>query len=317
MPNSRSISPASSAPQRNPSTPASALSRRNFLRRAVGGTAIAVVSGPALQSAFAAETATAPAPAAPTAPGGRIKQTVSMGPGKMPFEEYVQACAKIGFKGFDLVDPDKFPILKKYGMVASMIPSHKLTVGLAHKENHESCLAKMRERIEIAAANGYPNVICFPGNRNGMPDDEGLKNCAEALRQIVGFAEQKNVTLCMELLNSKVNHKDYMCDTSRWGANLVEKVGSPRFKLLYDIYHMQVQEGDIIATIRKFKDYIAHYHTAGVPGRKDIDDSQELYYPAIMRAIAETGYQGYVGHEFTPKGDRLAALATAYKICDI
>jgi hydroxypyruvate isomerase len=265
----------------------------------------------------AAETP-APAPAAPPPPAReKIRQTVSMGAGKMPFEDYVIACKAIGFLGFDLIGPDKFPILKKHGMVSSMIPSHKLTVGLAHEANHESCLAQMRASIEVAAENSYPNVICFSGNRNGMGDAEGLVNCAKALKQIVGFAEQKGVTLCMELLNSKVNHKDYMCDRSRWGADLVQKVGSQRFKLLYDIYHMQVQEGDIIATIRSIKDCIGHYHTAGVPGRKDLDAAQELNYPAIMNAIAETGYKGFVGHEFSAKGDRMAALTHAYKLCDV
>ena len=235
----------------------------------------------------------------------------------MDQETYWAAVAKMGFLGIDLQGPDKFALLKKHGLVCSMVTSHQLRVGLAHKQNHESCLEKIRQSIIDASAAGFPNVICFSGDRNGLPDSEGLKNCAEALAQIVKFAEEKKVTLCMELLNSKVNHKDYMCDSTKWGANLCEKVGSPAFKLLYDIYHMQVQEGDIIATIRQFKQYIGHYHTAGVPGRKDIDDSQELYYPAIMRAIVETGYQGYVGHEFGPKGDRLQALQTAYKICDV
>lgn len=285
------------------------LSRRHFLGVAAGSAALAAIGGTA---ANAAEPQAKP-------PGkGRIRQTVSMGPSKgMDIDAYWGALAKIGFLGVDLQGPDRFPLLKKHGLICSMVTSHKLTVGLAHKENHESCLEMIRKSIVAASEAGYPNVICFPGNRNGMPDSEGLKNCAEALAQVVKFAEEKRVTLCMELLNSKVNHKDYMCDSTKWGANLCEKVGSPAFKLLYDIYHMQVQEGDIIATIRTYKQYIAHYHTAGVPGRKDIDDSQELYYPAIMRAILDTGYQGYVGHEFGPKGDRIEALKTAYKICDV
>ncbi len=295
------------------------LSRRDFVSGSLLCAAGAVASAALLPSLAAAETPTpALTTAKPPAPArAKIRQTVSMGPGKMPFEDYVVACKQMGYLGFDLVGPDKFPILKKHGMVASMIPSHKLTVGLAHEENHESCLAQIRGSIDAAAENGYTNVICFSGNRNGMDDEQGLKNCAKALAQVTPYAEQKSITLCMELLNSKVNHKDYMCDTSRWGARLVEKVGSPRFKLLYDIYHMQVQEGDIIATIRTIKDYIGHYHTAGVPGRNDIDASQELNYPAIMNAIADTGYPYYVGHEFGPKGDRMAALALAYKLCDV
>ena len=161
-------------------------------------------------------------------------------------------------------------------------------------------------------------MICFSGNRDGMDDDAGLRNCAVALKQIVGLAEKKNVVICMELLNSKRNHKDYMCDRTHWGAELVNQVGSPNFKLLYDIYHMQVQEGDVIATIREYKDCIGHYHTAGVPGRNEFDETQELYYPAICKAIVETGFDGYMGQEFIPKKkDKLESLTQAVEICDV
>jgi hydroxypyruvate isomerase len=268
---------------------------------------------------LAALTAAATALPAGAAPGGgRIKQTVSMGaPKGMAFDDYAAACAKIGYKGFDLVGPDKFDTLKKYGLIATMIPSHGLTKGINHKENHDECLAKLRASIEAAAANGYPNVITLSGNRDGISEEDGAKNCVEALKKVAGLAEEKKVTLCLELLNSKVNHKDYQCDHTEWGVGVMKAVSSPRCKLLYDIYHMQIMEGDIIATIRKHIEYIGHFHTAGVPGRHDIDESQELYYPAIMRAIAETGYQGYVGQEFGPKGDKLEALAKAFKICDV
>jgi len=167
-------------------------------------------------------------------------------------------------------------------------------------------------------------VICFSGNRHkgkddkeGISDEEGMRNCAEALKQVVGLAEQRKVTVCMELLNSKRNHKDYMCDRTPWGVELVKMVGSERFKLLYDIYHMQIDEGDVIATIRENKDYIGHYHTGGVPGRNEIDESQELYYPAIAKAIVDMGYTGYLAHEFIPKRDPLASLAQGARICDV
>ena len=241
-----------------------------------------------------------------------------MGPPKdMPFDKYAAECAKIGYKGFDLVGPDKFPILKQLGLVASMIPSHGLPVGLNHKENHADCLAKIRSSIEAASAAGFPNVICFSGNRNGISDEEGARNCVEALKQVAAFAEEKKVTLCMELLNSKVNHKDYQCDHTEWGVGVMKAVGSPRCKLLYDIYHMQIMEGDVIATIKASHPFIAHYHTGGVPGRNEIDESQELYYPAIMKAIVETGYQGFVAQEFIPKRDPLASLKQCVGICDV
>ena len=232
-------------------------------------------------------------------------------------DELAAFCAKLGMKGIDLLGPDDFATVKKHGLICTMTTSHGIEKGLNRKENHEECLAKIRNAIEKTAEAGFPNVICFSGNRAGMDDDEGLKNCAIALKSILPLAEEKKVTVQMELLNSK-QHKDYMCDHTKWGAELVKAVGSERFKLLYDIYHMQVMEGDIIATIRANKDYIGHYHTAGVPGRNEIDsDSQELSYPPIMRAIAETGYKGWVGQEFIPKRDALASLAEAGRLCDV
>ena len=249
---------------------------------------------------------------------GRIKQSVCKWCYKWsPMEEFAANAAKIGLKGMDLIDPKDWPILKKHGLECSMSKSHGIGKGLNRLKNHEECLAKIRKSIEETWEAGFPNVICFSGKREGMDDAEGLKNCATALKQVVGLAEKKNVTICMELLNSKRNHKDYMCDRTHWGVELVKQVGSDNFKLLYDIYHMQVQEGDVIATIKESKDYIAHYHTAGVPGRHEIDDSQELYYPAIMKAILETGFTGYVAQEFVPKNKQLDTLAEAVRICDV
>ena len=249
---------------------------------------------------------------------GRIRQSVSRWCfDKIPFDQFAQYCTTIGIDSIELVGPTDWAVLKKHGLICAMTPSHSIGKGLNRIENHDECLAEIRKSIEDTAEAGFPNVICFSGNRAGMDDDEGLNNCEIAIKQIIGFAEEKNITLCMELLNSKRDHKDYMCDHTAWGAELVRKVGSNHFKLLYDIYHMQVQEGDVIATIEEYADCIGHYHTAGVPGRHEIDNSQELYYPAIMKVILETGYNGYVGHEFVPKNDPLASLAQAVHICDV
>ena len=249
---------------------------------------------------------------------GRIRQSVCKWCyGAQPLDSFAAYCASIGIKSIELVEPHEWPILKKHGLICAMTPSHSIGKGLNRTDNHAECLAQIRASIEKTAEAGFPNVICFSGNRAGMDDDEGMKHCAAAIKEVVGFAESKNVTICMELLNSKRDHKDYMCDRTAWGGALVRQVGSPNFRLLYDIYHMQVQEGDVIATLREYKDCIGHYHTAGVPGRNEIDESQELNYPAIMTAIAETGFTGYVGQEFVPKHDPLAALADAVKLCDV
>ncbi len=237
--------------------------------------------------------------------------------GKIAKEDLAKKCVELGIKGIDLLGPADFPLLKKYGLVGTMTPTSSIGKGLNRKENHAECLDAIRKSVEATAAEGWPNVICFSGNRAGMADDEGLKNCAEAIKQVVGLCEEKKVTLCMELLNSKVNHKDYMCDHTEWGAQLCKAVGSPRFKLLYDIYHMQIMEGDIIATIRKNIEYIGHVHTGGVPGRNEIDEKQELNYPAIMQALVDLKYTGYVAQEFVPKRDPLTSLTESIKICDV
>ena len=249
---------------------------------------------------------------------GRINQTLCQWCyTKLSLEDLCRNGAELGYKGIDLVGPDTFPTLKKYNMVGTMTPSHSIPKGLNHKENWDFCLGAIRKSIDATSEAGFPNVICFSGNRAGMDDQEGMDNCAEALKQVVGEAEKKKVTICMELLNSKVNHPDYMCDHSKWGIALVKKVGSEHFKLLYDIYHMQIMEGDVIATIKKNHQYFGHYHTAGVPGRHEIDDSQELYYPAVVKAIIDTGYKGWLGQEFIPVHDTVASIAQAGKICDV
>ncbi|MBN1124326.1 MAG: TIM barrel protein [Sedimentisphaerales bacterium] len=250
---------------------------------------------------------------------GRIKQSVCQWCyGGVSFDDLAAHAAKIGLVGFDLAGPDQWPTLKKYGLICTMTPSHGIGKGLNRIENHEECLAKITKSIEATSEWGYRNVICFSGNREGMEDEEGLKNCVIGLKKIAGLAEKKKVIVCMELLNSKRNHKDYMCDRTHWGAEMCKQVGSPNVKLLYDIYHMQVQEGDVIATIKEYAAYIGHYHTAGVPGRNEFDDTQELYYPAICKAIIATGFDGYMGQEFIPrKKDKLASLTQAVEICDV
>lgn len=249
---------------------------------------------------------------------GRINQSVSQWCyGKWSLDELCQVSKKLGLKAIDLLGPDQFATVKKYGLVVSMVNSHSLPNGLADKKYHDECLAKLRETIDATSEAGFPNVISFSGNRRGIPDDVGIENAVEALKKIVGHAEKKNVTIVLEYLNSKVNHKDYMFDRTAWGVEVCKQVGSERVKILYDIYHAQIMEGDVIRTIRDNKDYIGHYHTGGNPGRNEIDDTQELYYPAIMKAIAETGFKGYVAHEFVPKRDPLESLTYAARICDV
>jgi hydroxypyruvate isomerase len=251
--------------------------------------------------------------------GGRIKQSVCRWCyNDIPLEKLAAEAKRMGYQSIELVTPAEFPKVKEAGLTCAMLSgADTIPAGFNREDNHPNVISTLREHIDFAAANGLPNVICFSGNRRGMSDDEGLENCATGLKKIVGFAEEKNVTICMELLNSKVNHADYMCDRTPWGVELVKKVGSPRFKLLYDIYHMQIMEGDVIRTIQDNKEYIAHYHTGGNPGRHEIDETQELYYPAIMRAILDTGFEGYVAQEFVPAREPLASLKQGFEICDV
>lgn len=229
----------------------------------------------------------------------------------------------IGFSAIDLIGPKDWPVLKKYGIDSSMCNGAEigLTKGWNDTQYHGQLIKNYTDHIDLVAAAGYKNLICFSGNREGKDDETGMNTCVTGLKKIMGHAEKKGVIIQMELFNSKVDHKDYMCDKSAWGVELCKKLDSPNFKLLYDIYHMQINEGDIIRTIQRDHVYFGHYHTAGVPGRHEIDESQELYYPAIMKAIVATGYKGYVAQEFitTAKGDKQKekALQKAIKICDV
>jgi len=244
--------------------------------------------------------------------------------GKVPLEELCVTVKKMGLNAIDLLAPKDWPVIQKHGITCSMcyIPGKvSLVDGFAGREFHAGLIKDYEEGIPLVAKAGYKNLICFSGNRRGMDDETGLKNCVEGLQKILPIAEKHNVVLVMELLNSKVDHKDYMCDHTAWGVELCKRLGSENFKLLYDIYHMQVDEGNVIANIRANHQYIAHYHTAGVPGRHELDENQELYYPAIMKAIAETGFKGYVAQEFIPTGktdaDKFKALQQAVQVCDI
>ena len=236
---------------------------------------------------------------------------------KQTLEELCAIGKKMGLKAIDLIGPKDFPTLKKYGLASSMIGTHSLTQGMNNKGNHAGCIAKIRESIDAAADAGFPNVISFSGNRGNIPDDVGIENAIEGLKQVASYAEKKKINICLEYLNSKVNHKGYMFDNMAWGVEVCKGVGSERIKILYDIYHAQIMEGDIISTIQNYHQYIGHYHTGGNPGRHEIDETQELYYPAIMRAIVKTGYTGYVAHEFIPVKDPIESLAYAVRICDV
>ncbi|MCP5539858.1 MAG: TIM barrel protein [Akkermansiaceae bacterium] len=237
-----------------------------------------------------------------------------------------------GLESVELLMPEDFPTLKKHGLHCAMVsfPTAEIEIGgkktkvgpipksFNRLEHHDALVAAYEPHLKASADAGFTNVICFSGNREGLDDERGLENCAVGLKRLMPLCEKLGVTLSMELLNSKVNHADYMCDHSDWGVELCRRVGSERFKLLYDIYHMQIMEGDVIATIRKHHEFFSHYHTGGVPGRHEIDDTQELYYPAIVKAIVETGFDGWVAQEFIPaREDKIASLRQGVEICTV
>jgi hydroxypyruvate isomerase len=254
---------------------------------------------------------------------GRLKQGVTAGVfrGKqMAMDDMCREAANLGIYGFDLVKPEDWPILKKYGLVPTMLPppfGGTISDGINQTQNHDRIEKTLRLGIDIAAAAGCPNVITFSGNRRGMPDEVGADNSVAFLNKVKAQAEDKGVTICLELLNSKVNHKDYMCDHTAWGVGVMKRVDSPRVKLLYDIYHMQIMEGDIVRTIRDNFQFLAHFHTGGNPGRHEIDQTQELNYHVVAKAIADLGFAGVISHEYTPVGDPLTSLKEAIEICTV
>jgi hydroxypyruvate isomerase len=293
--------------------------RRSFLQKG----ALAALSVAALRQRLAA---------ADTASGlkGHIHHSVCKWcyP-KVGLDDLCAAGKDMGLTSIDLLQPADFPTLKKYGLVCAMTsnPSIKgpdgkdlgaITRAFNRQEHHDLLVQAYEPQIAAVADAGFKNLICFSGNRDGLDDETGLKNCAAGLKRLMPLCEKKSVVLCMELLNSRVNHPDYMCDKSAWGIELCRQVGSPHFRLLYDIYHMQIMEGDVIATIRKNHEFFAHYHTGGVPGRHEIDETQELNYAAIMKAVVETGHTGHVAQEFIPaRPDVIASLKQAVGICDV
>ncbi len=240
--------------------------------------------------------------------------------GKIPMEDFLKNLNDLGIKAMDLTGPEDWPLMKKYNIHASMCWGAGMGIqeGWNDPKLHEALIKDYAEVIPKVAEAGYTNLICFSGNRNGMDDQVGLKNCAEGLKQIMPIAEKHGVIIQMELLNSKVDHADYMCDHTEWGVELCKQLGSENFKLLYDIYHMQIMEGDVIRNIQEYHPYFGHYHTGGNPGRNEINETQELYYPAIMRAILKTGFKGHVAQEFIPTWeDKIAALKEGITICDV
>ena len=290
------------------------LSRRSALQKIAGATAVATVAANLSHRLRAADAA------APKLKG-RINHSVCKWCySKIELDEFCKAAKEIGLQSVELLEVKDFPTLKKYGLTCAMVTGVPggISSGLNRLENHDKIIEFMERTLPAAAEFGAPNVICMSGNRKGLDDEKGLENCAIGLKRIAPIAEKHKVTVCMELLNSKRSHKDYQCDLSKWGIELCKRVGSERFKLLYDIFHMQIMEGDVCDTIKENGQYFAHYHTGGVPGRAEIDDTQELNYPRIMKAILDTGFKGFVAQEFIPKRkDALASLKQGVEICDV
>ncbi len=288
------------------------MSRRSALRTITTGTAAITAAAAVTRRSTAAESSKLK---------GNIRHSVCKWCyGNIPLEEFCVAAKDIGLESIELLETKDFPTLKKHGLVCAMVSGVPggISNGLNRTENHDRIVKFFEETTPTVAEYGYPNIIVFSGDRKGMSDKEGLANCAAGLKRIVPIAEKHKVTVCMELLNSKRNHKDYMCDHTAWGVELCKQVGSDRFKLLYDIYHMQIMEGDVIDTIKESQQYIGHYHTGGVPGRAEIDETQEIFYPPVMKAIVATGFKGFVAQEFIPKRkDALASLRQGVQICDV
>ena len=289
------------------------LTRRDALKGLALGTAAALALKQGLISAEEAVSETLKLK-------GNIRQSVSYWCfGSIPLEEFAEICKKLGLVGIDLLTPDQWETVTKKDLIVTMgsVPGAGIDPGFNHVENHDKLVKCYEETIPLAAKAKVPNLICLSGNRRGIGDEEGLENCVKGFQRIVPLAEKHGITLHLELLNG-IGHKDYQADHTAWGAEIVDQLGSERFKLLYDIYHMQIMEGNLIDTIKTHADAIGHYHTGGNPGRAEIDQTQEICYPAVMKAIHETGFKGFVAHEFVPqRKDKLGSLRQAIEICDI
>ena len=293
---------------------AASLSRRRFLSASASSVAVLGAGAGALARAAAG-------PAAPEAIRGRLKQSVCRWTLPGPLADVCARVRGLGLSAMDLLHTDEWPVAKEAGLTCSMgyasRREHFIENGFNDPNNHAMLIGELTAAIPLAAQTGVPNVIAMFGDRRGLSEAQGIANCAAGLRQVAPVAEKYGVTVCVELLNSKVDHPDYQGDHTAFGVAVMEQVGSPRVRLLYDIYHMQIMEGDVIRTIRDHRQWIGHFHTGGVPGRHDIDDSQELNYHAVATAIADSGFQGYVAHEFTAKGEPYAALAAACRVCTV
>ena len=294
--------------------------RRQFVKRSAQAAAITTVAMQLETRLSAEEQAT----------GGNVNHSVCKWCYKgVSLEDLCVAGKEFGLQSIELLNPEQVKVVQKHGLTCAIMTSPNAEtkdgtkVGGIPKafnrvEHHAALVPVYEESIKTAKNLGIKNIICFSGNRDGLDDEQGMKNCAIGLKRIMPMAEKHGITISMELLNSKVNHKDYMCDHTQWGVELCKAVGSDNFKLLYDIYHMQIMEGDIIANIKEYNSFFSHYHTGGVPGRNEIDETQELNYPAIARAIVETGYKGFIGQEFIPKrDDKIASLRQGVEICDV
>jgi len=286
------------------------LSRRQAILTGVSGTAGAILASAA---SFAEETASK------QTLKGNVRHSVSAWCfSSMPLEELCKNAAAMGIESVELLGPKEWETVRKFGLTCAMPHGPgSIADGFNRIENHEKLVAGSEELLPLIKKAGLPNMIIMSGNRAGISDEEGLENCTVGIKKIMPLAEKLGITVCMELLNSKVDHKDYQCDRTPWGFELVKRVGSERFKLLYDIYHMQIMEGDIVHTIKDNIQYIGHFHTGGVPGRNEIDETQELNYRFIIQAIVDTGYKGFIGQEFIPKRDPMTSLRQAIQICDV
>ncbi len=302
------------------------LTRRGWMAGAAGAAAAAAVTSVA-HSGSSAEGENEVAKNADSAwkvTRGRINQSVCLWCFQpMEVEELARAAAGMGLRSVELVDPRHWPILKKYDLVCAITSSHGFVRGLNHTEHHAECVEKLTASIEASSVAGFPNVITFSGMRGELDDEQGITNTVAGIKKVIALAERKKVNLCLEPLNTRVDvemkgHPGYQCDRVEWAVEVCDRVGSDRMKILFDIYHVQIMQGDLIVRIRQYKDYIAHYHTAGVPGRNELDDTQEINYPAVMQAIVDTGYKGYVGQEFIPRADdKIASLRQAARLCDV
>lgn len=294
------------------------ITRRRVLEGFAGAAALGALS---CSRASVAETS---GEIEPAATNGRLQQSVV----RWCFAKYwsldetCRIAKRLGCKSVELVPPEDWPTLKRHGLVCAITGSHGFEKGMNNPEYHAVCIDKMRTAIDACAEHGFPSVITFTGFRESIPDDVGLENCVNGYKKIVGYAEEKKVTLCLEMLNSRdpeemKGHPGYQGDHTDYCMEIIQRVGSPRLKLLFDIYHVQIMDGDIIRRIRQYKDSIGHYHTAGNPGRRELDDTQEIHYRPIFEEIAKTGYTGYVGHEFVPTRDPLEGLREAVALCDV